>query len=424
MLVTRSRPLPFKWGRSREEAVAYDIHTGSEINRVVHWDEPVNPSMGAQTTASEGHPWRGNTNRQGDLGGEFYTEKKEVYCPKKQSTVHYSHVDPGYQTIKTTYTGPLAAFNPRITGYAPAAFFSTSDDDLEELGTTAVSLSKPTNSVADAATFLGELIKDRLPAIPGITTWERKVHALLSVGDEFLNAAFGWLPLLSDIRSHADAIRRAQKVLRQFERDAGKQVRRQFHFDEHSSNDSILVGTNLSPWVGEYGSTSLGEALGHGDVYRTREISRKAWFSGAFTYYLPSGYDSRNKMTRYAREADKLFGTDITPEVLWELTPWSWAIDWFTNAGDVLSNVSDYVKYGLILKYGYIMETTMVKDTYTYVSYGDGTSTYPVDVPPLIMTSTVKKRRKANPFGFGVAWDGLSPFQLAIAGALGLSKGT
>jgi hypothetical protein len=129
-------------------------------------------------------------------------------------------------------------------------------------------------------------------------------------------------------------------------------------------------------------------------------------------------------MTRYAREADKLFGTDITPEVLWELTPWSWAIDWFTNAGDVLSNVSDYVKYGLILKYGYIMETTMVKDTYTYVSYGDGTSTYPVDVPPLIMTSTVKKRRKANPFGFGVAWDGLSPFQLAIAGALGLSKGT
>jgi hypothetical protein len=33
-----------------------------------------------------------------------------------------------------------------------------------------------------------------------------------------------------------------------------------------------------------------------------------------------------------------------------------------------------------------------------------------------------KRRTEANPFGFGVSWKGLSPFQLSIAAALGISR--
>jgi len=158
-----------------------------------------------------------------------------------------------------------------------------------------------------------------------------------------------------------------------------------------------------------------------GSVDLTVETVTKRWFSGAFTYHLPSGYDSRDGMARKALFAKQVLGVRLTPETLWNLAPWSWAVDWFTNAGDVLHNLSHWQSNGLVMRYGYIMETISVKHTYTYeppAGYTGGKV-----VPPLVLVTTVKTRRKANPFGFGLTWDGLSPLQKAIAVAVGLSRG-
>jgi len=46
---------------------------------------------------------------------------------------------------------------------------------------------------------------------------------------------------------------------------------------------------------------------------------------------------------------------------------------------------------------------------------------YPA-VAPVTVRTTVKKRIKANPFGFGISWDGLSTTQQAIAAALGITR--
>jgi len=146
------------------------------------------------------------------------------------------------------------------------------------------------------------------------------------------------------------------------------------------------------------------------------------WFSGAFTYHLPSDYDSRSKMTDYASLADKVYGTSITPEVLWELAPWSWAVDWFFNAGDVVNNLSDWESAGLVMRYGYMMEHTFHK--YTYIASGTGfkKELNLASVPSLTLVTETKKRVGANPFGFGVTWDGLSPFQTSVLAALGISR--
>jgi hypothetical protein len=141
-----------------------------------------------------------------------------------------------------------------------------------------------------------------------------------------------------------------------------------------------------------------------------------------FTYHLPSGYDSRNKMDRAHLASKLVFGLDITPQTLWEMTPWSWAIDWVTNAGDVLSNLSAYKTYGQVLRYGYVMEKTINKSTWIYTP---GPALYqdrrPV-VQNVVKVTETKQRRKANPFGFGVTWEGLSPLQALIAAALGITK--
>jgi hypothetical protein len=149
---------------------------------------------------------------------------------------------------------------------------------------------------------------------------------------------------------------------------------------------------------------------------------QERWFSGAFTYYLPTGYDSRVALAKLARQAQYLLGANLSPDVLWELTPWSWAVDWFANAGDVIHNISRFASGGLVMPYGYMMEHTIITDTYRFV--GNTGFSSPFDkLPPTVLVTETKKRVKANPFGFGVSWNSLSGFQYSILAALGLSKG-
>jgi len=77
---------------------------------------------------------------------------------------------------------------------------------------------------------------------------------------------------------------------------------------------------------------------------------------------------------------------------------------------------------GLILRYGYIMEHTVHKYTYSLGPVTLFPGADPVPVPDLILVTETKQRQRANPFGFGLKWDDLSPFQLSILTALGISR--
>jgi hypothetical protein len=144
------------------------------------------------------------------------------------------------------------------------------------------------------------------------------------------------------------------------------------------------------------------------------------WFKGAFVYGIPTSLYDGGSVAEFGAKADRLFGLSLTPDVLWALTPWSWAIDWFTNTGDVLANISDMVSQGLVMEYGYLMETKAISVDYTL----EGCTYNGAAIPTLYSNLTVvsKRRIRANPFGFGITWDGLSAAQIAIAAALGISR--
>jgi hypothetical protein len=128
----------------------------------------------------------------------------------------------------------------------------------------------------------------------------------------------------------------------------------------------------------------------------------------------------RTDMARAAIKARKVLGIQLTPGAIWNLAPWSWAADWFSNAGDVLQNLDSWIIDGLVVRYGYMMETTIVRDTYTMV----GPTGYPGNplASDVIVESITKQRLKSSPYGFGLTWDTLSPRQIAIATSLGLSR--
>jgi hypothetical protein len=131
------------------------------------------------------------------------------------------------------------------------------------------------------------------------------------------------------------------------------------------------------------------------------------------------GEDAISSFARSAEMAKRIYGIRVSPEVLWNLTPWSWAIDWVTNAGDVMSNISAFTSEGLVMRYGYVMETTTTRITDTLRptlgKYGPYTLKHSYG-------TTVKVRRRATPYGFGLDPGTFSTYQWGIIAALGISK--
>lgn len=421
---TRRRALTYLPGKSTSRRRNYTGNPPVLISDVtVQGTDLIKKVPGTQVTVSEGHAWPPRKNEKfQDRGGNFFTEKRYV---ENLDVVKHVRVDDRNSQgagITLDYEGPIHPidYNSNTMSYPPAVPMSDSDMDL--WGTRAVERCSPTNSAADLSTFLGEILKDGLPSLVGSQLWQKGTKSLLGkAASEYLNVQFGWKPIVNDGKKFLSAVSKADKILAQFERDAGRMVRRQYRFPPTKSRSEVIVQEGnhrariYTPHASFYGLTLPASSR----VVATTETSQRMWFSGAFTYDLPRGYDSRGKVNKYAAIAEHVLGTHITPETLWNVAPWSWAADWFGSVGSVVSYTSDAAKYGLVMPYGYLMVHTITKRTYTI----DHPRLKGVaSVSPLSFVVETKQRRKANPYGFGVSWDDLSPYQLSIVAALGLSR--
>lgn len=423
---TRRRPIPYKT-RMRGTLITTN-HLGSVSKQNSgFWD--LSKWQGSQFTDSEYHPgWRKalkSPGSKGDIGGSFFTSKRYVLCDPGDEvltgTQLVDYVGPNPRFNRAEYRGPYLSVAPTAVTFPP--WPNSSNSELDALGTTAIANTTPTNAPADLSVFLGETIREGIPKLIGRSSiWKDKVDKARHMpADEYLNVQFGWKPFISELRSIAGAIAHADAVFRQYERDAGRMVRRRMSFPvikESSFYKSGLSGPYISPTTSVLWKQGAVTDDKRG-VYITETLTRRRWFSGAFTYYLPPGYHSDATVMAVTR-AKRLLNLSPTPEVIWNLAPWSWAVDWFTNIGDIFSNISSWITDDLALPYGYIMENSVRSYTYTYAGdTGYQSLLRPTDV---ISISEVKMRRKASPWGFGLSWDGFSAVQLAILAALGIKR--
>jgi len=214
-----------------------------------------------------------------------------------------------------------------------------------------------------------------------------------------------------------------EKLVKQYLRDSGQVVRRRFSFPPAYTVSEAIV----NPDDGLGGPNNVGglfdtsPAVPWGQVVRRRETSVHRWFSGSFTYYAPAQMFA-DTLSGHAQVAKRMLGLDLTPDLLWELAPWSWAVDWFSSTGAAISNLSALASDGLVMRYGYIMEHTRVQDTYTLIGSTKFSSGYTGRPAPLVFISETKIRRRANPYGFGLTMAGLNGRQKSILAALGLSR--
>lgn len=287
---------------------------------------------------------------------------------------------------------------------------------LDARGTTAIARTAPTNPSFSLSQFVGELRNDGLPSVTGLNYWrDRRRYQpregnLKHTGDEYLNYQFGIRPLVSDVQSFARTVKQSHKIISEYHRNSDKRIRRRYSFPAEEWSKTVSGEANIWPNIDANGSQ-----FGRNGTH-TRKITRETWFSGAFRYHIPMGKDFPSRMSRFAADADKLLGVKLTPEVVYNLTPWSWALDWFTNTGDLVTNISRLGSDGLVLEWGYIMCRYIQTDEVRAISASG---------QPIGLTTVTKSLRRvpATPYGFGFNMTQLSARQEAVLVALGLSKG-
>ena len=365
--------------------------------------------VGRQETVSIGHR---KTRGRYYAGGPFYTFSVTPKLNARDVTLKSPS-----ESFPYIYKGPVTL---PIPGGSLAGGFSAPSRDTSQLdvhGANAVNAVLPTNPNADAGVAIGEILIDRRIPIAGIPTWQNRTRLAQAAGSEYLNAVFGWMPLMRDMKDVAHSVLDSRTILENYRANQGNEVHREFEFDPIETSNEYIVspGTrcyySASSNVTKFNSTPV--PLFCSEVSKTRR-----WFSG--TFLLATDQSSVvSKVTSAGSEAEKLLGIAPTPEVIWNLAPWTWALDWVSNTGMVISNLSAFNLAGLVMKYGYIMEETSVTKTYFMPDSGLINHFEP---PRSQVIYNHKMRYEANPFGFGVKWEGLSPTQLAISAALGITR--
>lgn len=376
---------------------------------------------------SEGHQFSELGKTSQNIGGDFDVSKKEYgeHSSLGSKPLHFSeehaygqpdYAPPMAHGITHHYWCPKAikAEISEANFWYPwdTEFAGSSSFELDGLGTTAISRVIPTSPVFSAAAFVGEL-REGLPKF-GIQSWKDRTHLARSAGKDYLNVQFGWKPLVSDIKGFANTVRNAHAIAAQYEADSGKLLHRRYDWpDEIRTEQFEATGRFPDPFL----SFALYRSDHVGRLRTYRKIKRRRWLEAAFTYYLPPvGTTARDLAI-----ANHLYGINLTPDTVWQLTPWSWAADWVTNIGDVAKNISAFATDGLVMPHAYIMEESSLQVEYHLDQVGF--KSYPgMQHFSQSFLETTKLRRRATPFGFGLNSDNFTNRQIAILVALGLSR--
>lgn len=351
---------------------------------------------------------------------------------------------------KTSYHGPIglwysgcglgSAFDGSVSNGVPS-FMTQGLYPSIDLGKGTLMIHKtiPTLPVSGAAAFLGEL-HEGLPRLIGHSALFRdRAHVFHGMGNEYLNVEFGWKPFVSDLKDFAKAFKNAGKILAQYRRDSGKTVHRhwqlpptrdvkvypeyKFGYGGNPANFVIFLPTDNGEFSRNFTSGEINSLMVYGtsaSAHSSSVIEQKYKFSGAYSYLLSEDDSFFGRMERYVQEADKLFGVRLTPDVLWQLTPWSWLADWESNIGVNISNMTALGQDNLVLRWGYLMRETSYKhyiSTSNFTSYGGFSGSI-----HSTWRSVRKERVRSTPYGFGLNTANFTDRQWSILGALGMTR--
>lgn len=333
-------------------------------------------------------------------------------------------------TTMPNYTGKTFPF--RTGAYSPLA----TGTQLRGYQNSAYYSARPDPPSTTLLTTVIELLRGDLPSIVGnlrkfITQTDRKKF-LSYAGSESLNIQFGWAPIIGEFAN-------VLKILLQLD----SMVYGDSNYRRHRAIDGPTVSSSTRE---SGGFTNLNTPFNAGTVMVKGTTGGSRGLQCATVEYLRTSTVTENyrfsakfrglakpdaKATRYYENAQRIL-RDLgvgDPAILWELTPWSWLIDYFAHIGQAITNASVYSPQSGQYAQDYAYWTRQTVHT---VDVSDARITQvlsPSDSfdelritsrPSYVIRSRV--REHVSPFGFGTKFGSLSAGQLGILVSLGLAR--
>jgi hypothetical protein len=355
-------------------------------------------------------------------GGPFLSRKCHATFTNSPGWVGRRYVDPNSgKDVKNMYSGRFIAIPPYP--YNTLRGFNTLPPDVTSLaqaqGPACWNRFKPAKPRVSLSIALVEL-KDAPQLL------FKKLNSFRSLGNNYLALEFGWKPFLSDIRRWFASISKIDAQIAYLRNNNGKRIRRGGTLLETknqiagpTTTYSAMHKYSVTPWFDFCMSTN--------NMSKTTETVEdiKCWFKGSFRYYIP-GLESQ-KWGKY-RAIRQLWDLELGPEQVYNLIPFSWLVDWFSNLGDVVSNLASSMEDNLVADYAYVMysKTKQIRTTYSWSAWQQTESGGPIKWAPHtagnIIETSAKSRVAASPFGFNWEFPDFTAWQLSILSALGISR--
>lgn len=248
-----------------------------------------------------------------------------------------------------------------------------------------------------------------------------------AAADSFLNHQFGWVPFLKDMHDMHRVYNNSVKYAAQIKRDNAQWVKR-FRSDQILETNNVIGYDTSVHGCQPSGLAYTWNMINHDlpKLYTcTIQDITEVWYEGVFKYYRPEFDDSvpsSNSMYGDISRQMTLYGAHVNPTVIWKATPWTWLIDWFSNAGDAIQRAQDWATDSVVSKYMYLMHHRRrrfdVRSQFTTKTDNGKHDLH------WYRSADIKRREVAgSSFSFVLSGD-LSARQIAILGAVGLSRGT
>lgn len=334
-------------------------------------------------------------------------------------------------------------FTPSFTlGFTPNSAVRT-DSFIRTQGGELLRQSRPTSPHASLAQWVGEL-RDfgSLFRAADLSSLKGQSRA---IGSGYLSWQFALVPFFGDLQQAAQAILDSGPILRQFLLESNKiqhRSRKRILTQDALSVSGSNVGNNANNGQNEQPSSSstpygtinysFRKACGYNAIRSTYKttLTVTEWIKSfaKFEYFAfdPDGFLER--ITSYEQKARHLLGLSLTPDVVWELTPWSWMVDWFFDIGGFLSYQVSVESDSLVCRQsGSVYERTydLVMHPLVYASNSQQVSFLsktPTAWNPML-TVRHQRRLPGSPYDMGIDWSGFSTQRWFILGALGMTKG-
>jgi hypothetical protein len=268
-----------------------------------------------------------------------------------------------------------------------------------------------------------------------------------------LNIEFGWKPFVKDVLKAYNFQRSFEKRYNFLVKNNGLPIRRRDKKRVVIGDPVVLCEGSLSQPFGRLDNVSIGgnsqltdmvlggplgsvfdydgsAFTGQTDYRYQTVLTTTEWSVGTFKYYVPDIGSDRWT----AKAKAMLSGTDLSPATLYDVMPWTWLLDWFSNVGDVVHNLTDSRLDNETLTDAFAMYTRKSVHEIVISTHWDGLDLGSENSPDRLLVPAgsddftysrlelMKTRHQASPFGFGVPREAFSASQWAILAALGVTR--